>query len=572
MIKKLKKLLNKKNLKIIWFVYAAFSLALVLYLLNYVTGNKLDSISDKYILSSWDVSINDTYYKNAKLDSLHFQTVSDGNYIEMKTYLPTELDIDSPAIYIPIHQCVVRAYLDDEEFFEYGAKRYADNRPVGNGYQIITLPDNYSDKELKVTFEVTENNIFSTLDNIWISDWKDAYRFVIIENRIPFLLGSFLIVFGIIVAILLIFVITNTSSYMDILLLSLFSICMGLWTISYNNILEIFSVQLHTIALIENVSLLIAPLLILAYMSLYIKQQNNKVIKNIYNILVISQLLMTIGIITLHAVNIAHIYEMITMHYIFFILHIIFFSYVLHKSSKYDKKNKIVYNAAIIFFLISVVYDLFAYIFLRYTGYRLLDLTGVSAIGIITFISVLILDLYHDVTLKKMEQQEKELLIKRAYTDDLTQINNRRFCSEYMDKLQSAKSEKYTIISLDVNNLKQINDTYGHSKGDILIKKAANLISRAFNQTGIVGRMGGDEFIVILPINDKHKIDTLIISFKNILDEANLNTDDMHISIAYGYATSNDVEENNVETVYKLADIRMYEHKKSIKKKMYKVS
>jgi diguanylate cyclase (GGDEF)-like protein len=171
-----------------------------------------------------------------------------------------------------------------------------------------------------------------------------------------------------------------------------------------------------------------------------------------------------------------------------------------------------------------------------------------------------------------MEQQEKELLIKRAYTDDLTQINNRRFCSEYMDKLQSAKSEKYSIISLDVNNLKQINDTYGHSKGDILIKKAANLISRAFNQTGIVGRMGGDEFIVILPINDKHKIDTLIISFKNILDEANLNTDDMHISIAYGYATSNDVEENNVETVYKLADIRMYEHKKSIKKKMHKVS
>ena len=97
MIKKLKKLLNKKNLKIIWFVYAAFSLALVLYLLNYVTRNKLDSISDKYILSSWDVSINDTYYQNAKLDSLHFQTVSDGDYIEMKTYLPTELDIDSPA-------------------------------------------------------------------------------------------------------------------------------------------------------------------------------------------------------------------------------------------------------------------------------------------------------------------------------------------------------------------------------------------------------------------------------------------------------------------------------------------
>lgn len=559
-----KKLFNKKNLKTIWFIYAIFSLFLVLYLLNYVIGNTL---SEKYTLKNWNVTINDTHYNNVQLDTLRFKAVSKGDNIIMTTVLPEHSELISPSIYIPIQHSSVSACIDDKLFFEFGHERYSDNRPIGNGFQLVTLPEDFSGKELRITLEVTENNIFSSLNNIWISDWKDAYRYVIIENRLPFLASCFLIVFGLNVTILLIFVISRTSEHIDILLISLFSTCMGLWTISYHNILEVFSVQIHTTALIENVSLLIAPLLILAYMNIYIRQLDNKKITAVYRALCIAQVIISIGIIALHAVNVAHICEMITFHYILFIVHICFFSYVLHSNSKYLKRQKVIYNIGIAVFLISFVYDLTAYIFIRYTGYKLLNIKGISALGIITFICILILDLYHDITLKKMEQQEKELLIKRAYTDDLTQLNNRRFCSEYMDKLREDNNQEYSIISLDVNNLKHINDTYGHSKGDRLIKNAADVISKAFDKTGIVGRMGGDEFIVILSTNNTNTIESLISSFKNILDEINLNTDDLYTSIAYGYATCDDVEDKNIENVYKLADIRMYEHKKSIKSK-----
>ena len=557
----LTKMLNKKNFRTVWFIYSLLSLALVLFLLDYITGKTL---SEKYIPANWNVSINNKQYDNVELDSFRFKSVSKGDTITLSTTLTDPPKLQSPSIYIPVSQSTVNACIDNQLFFEFGHERYSDNRPIGSGFQIVSLPQDFHNRELKITMEVTENNAFSSIDNIWICEWKDSYRFILAENRLAFLASSFLIVFGLILTILLLFVTSKTLLHIDILLISLFSICMGLWTMSYNNMFELFSVEIHTTSLIENVSILIAPLLILAYMNIYIKQLDNKKITTIYRGLNIAQFIISIGIIALHAVNIAHIYEMITFHYTLFIIHICFFSYVLHSTDKYVKRQKIIYNIGIAIFLVSVVYDLITYIVTRYNGHKLLNIEGISVFGIITFICILLLDLYNDITLRKMEQQEKELLIKRAYTDELTQINNRRFCSEYMDKLQEDNNQEYSIISLDVNNLKQINDTYGHAKGDILIKSAADVISKAF-KTGIVGRMGGDEFIVILHTDKTDAINTLINSFKNILDEINAKTEDLYVSIAYGYATYSDVEDKNIESVYKLADERMYEHKKVMK-------
>lgn len=559
----LTKILNKKNFRTVWFIYSLLSLALVLFLLNYITGKTL---SEKCILKNWNISINDKQYNNVDLKSFRFKAVSKKDVITLSTTLTDSPALKSPSIYIPVSQSTVNAYIDNQLFFDFGHERYSDNRPIGSGFQIVSLPQDFHNRELKIIMEVTEKNAFSNIDDIWISDWNDSYRFVLAENRLVFLASSFLIVFGLILTILLLFVTSKTLLHIDILLISLFSICMGLWTMSYNNMFELFSVEIHTTSLIENVSILIAPLLILAYMNTYIKQLDNKKITTIYRVLNIAQFIISIGIVALHAVNIAHIYEMITFHYTLFIIHICFFSYVLHSTDKYVKRQKIIYNIGIAIFLVSVVYDLITYIVTRYNGHKLLNIEGISVFGIITFICILLLDLYNDITLRKMEQQEKELLIKRAYTDELTQINNRRFCSEYMDKLQEDNNQEYSIISLDVNNLKQINDTYGHAKGDILIKSAADVISEAF-KTGIVGRMGGDEFIVILHTDKTDAINTLINSFKNILDEINAKTEDLYVSIAYGYATYSDVEDKNIESVYKLADERMYEHKKVMKSK-----
>ena len=181
------------------------------------------------------------------------------------------------------------------------------------------------------------------------------------------------------------------------------------------------------------------------------------------------------------------------------------------------------------------------------------------------FIAILILDLYHDITIRKMEEHERRLLINRAYTDELTLLNNRRFCTEYMNELDSDEKGKYTIISFDLNDLKKINDEHGHVQGDLIIKSAAGLIEDVFSASGIVGRIGGDEFIAILSTEDTTYVDALLEQLNQRVEEANQGMPELNLSISYGYATKSESEAKVTEYVYQLSDDRMYEHKRIYK-------
>ena len=131
------------------------------------------------------------------------------------------------------------------------------------------------------------------------------------------------------------------------------------------------------------------------------------------------------------------------------------------------------------------------------------------------------LDLYTRMTKSMMEEKEKELLIKRAYTDELTQLHNRTYCSEFMREISLVKQCKFTIINFDLNGLKQMTDTYGHTKGDELICYAALVLDKTFSTEGVVGRMGGDEFIVILETDNVEHIEELIGKLNDNIKEVN---------------------------------------------------
>ena len=214
----------------------------------------------------------------------------------------------------------------------------------------------------------------------------------------------------------------------------------------------------------------------------------------------------------------------------------------------------------------SIAYELASYSIARYVGYMLPEIKGISSIGFVVFIGILVLDLYKRVTKSMMEEQERAFLMKRAYTDELTQLYNRGYCSDYMQKLFNDKSD-YGIINFDLNNLKTTNDTYGHVKGDELICNAAFVIQKAFGNSGVVGRMGGDEFIAIVSNNNKSGIEELLERFNVFIEELNEENDGLNLSISYGYATSDELMGESPEKVYQLADKRMYECKRKGKER-----
>lgn len=558
----------KKNIiKILWLVYALVSVFLVIYLVDLVICKDYNIPSNRLFFDdNWNITINEKSYTDVSLDDFHFPPLKKGDEVIMQRTLPDTWNFEEAAFSFHIRHTTLEVYIDDTLVFEYGNDRAANGKTVGSGYKVINFLNEYKGKDLKLKLYVTENRTSSSIDSVWISEWSNAYRYIVTENRFPLFMGSFLIVFGIVVTLIAIFALLISKKYLNVLFLAVFSICIGIWTLCYHNILIIFSIPLYLISLMEYMSLFIAPIPIMAYMFQYVKKLNNKKLMICQIVLFILQCILSVISIILHATSIMHSAGLLLYFQIIFMSYAFFTTYILRRTIKNDYLNKKYYSIGLYIVVGCIMYDLVKFCIERYLGLNIFRLAGMSALGIIIFICILIIDLYYEITQKMMEEHERELLIRRAYIDDLTQINNRCFCSDYMMKLEKEHNNTYTVISFDLNGLKEANDTYGHIRGDVLICAAANVISEAFSSAGIVGRMGGDEFIAILKTNDKSVVENLIVQFIRLIEDKNRVDSYLNLSISYGYATSDECAGEDIEKVYNLADKRMYECKSSMRK------
>ncbi|MCR5138304.1 MAG: diguanylate cyclase [Oscillospiraceae bacterium] len=168
-------------------------------------------------------------------------------------------------------------------------------------------------------------------------------------------------------------------------------------------------------------------------------------------------------------------------------------------------------------------------------------------------------------------QQHADAMSRLATRDALTGIRNKTAFDE-QTKLLAADlargEERFGFALLDLNDLKLINDNYGHEKGDIAIKNLSRLICEIFSHSPVF-RVGGDEFVVILKNEDYENIESLVSSFRErILTSSGDRTEEPweRISAAVGYALYDKAEDTGVESVLARSDQEMYACKKSMKK------
>jgi len=173
-----------------------------------------------------------------------------------------------------------------------------------------------------------------------------------------------------------------------------------------------------------------------------------------------------------------------------------------------------------------------------------------------------------DITDRK-EAEEKLRFI--SFHDALTGLYNRDYFEEEIARLEGGRQYPVSIISCDLDGLKQINDQFGHSAGDRALKGAAKVLGlHTFRKEDVVARIGGDEFIVILPRVDLDLNSSILERIENGVTQFNNSNldDDLYrpISISMGYAVVH--EGNSLEDGYKSADKAMYleKNKKKVKK------
>lgn len=566
-MKKIKKPTRKTVLKLLFTIYALFSVYFTTRFIDGMFSSEYADISHYLTLNDgWDVTINNDTRQNVSLDAFRFAPVNKGDTIIMERTFPADTDCTGHALVLQIKQAAVTVLLDGEEIHRYGQDRIDRNKTVGSGYLPVDLPEDYASKTLTLQFTVAEDKAFSHIEPLRIYEWKNFYRIILTENRIPLFLGCFLTIFGLVTCCITLIAMLYSTKFTRILCVSLFSICIGLWTLCYYNVLLIFSMPLYTISLLEYLTLYLTPIPLVIYMREDVLALKRPMMYTIYKVLLTVQILATSVFLGLHTVDLVHCAATLKYMQILILCHLIYSVIVESMNLRISKQpGHRLFLIGMLVLSACVGYDLAFYYFNRYLGVAISSTKGIASVGLVIFIAMLLISFYLDLTEKMMQETERNFLIKSAYTDELTQIHNRRYCMEYMTRVKEMEDPDYTVFCFDLNNLKTTNDTLGHAQGDILIKSAAEVIVKAFEPHGIVARMGGDEFIAIAETNDSEEISAMIGEFWENIQKKNKEIPDLNLSIAFGYASCSP-KEYNIEKIYQLADDLMYENKQAMKK------
>jgi len=167
-------------------------------------------------------------------------------------------------------------------------------------------------------------------------------------------------------------------------------------------------------------------------------------------------------------------------------------------------------------------------------------------------------------------QQHADAMSRLATRDSLTGIRNKTAYDNQVKLLQEELDggfKEFGLVMIDLNNLKLINDNYGHDKGDIMIKKLAKIICETFINSPVF-RVGGDEFVIVLKDVDYKNISTLVAQFKRKIGILSGNTRLMpweRVSAAIGYALYDEKLDTVAKDVLTRADQEMYKCKKEMK-------
>ena len=179
--------------------------------------------------------------------------------------------------------------------------------------------------------------------------------------------------------------------------------------------------------------------------------------------------------------------------------------------------------------------------------------------GEVTFLTMFAQQIEMAITIADLFEAVKE----QAITDGLTGLYNRRYFEEYLKKevkRSLRQQQPISIIGIDLDFLKQINDKFGHAYGDLAIKTVANILKKNARSIDTAARMGGEEFNVILPGIEADGAMVAAERIRKAIEETELDTIG-HVTASIGVATFLE-HSDNIEEILELTDQAMYQSKR----------
>lgn len=160
----------------------------------------------------------------------------------------------------------------------------------------------------------------------------------------------------------------------------------------------------------------------------------------------------------------------------------------------------------------------------------------------------------------------KDRLQYLSFHDDLTDLYNRRYFENELQRLNQSRRYPISIIAADIDNLKIVNDTLGHKIGDKYIIKMAEIFKSVLRSEDIAARIGGDEIAVILPETEKDDVEMICSRIKDKCEKVNKGNNEFkslfRVSLGCYCLNQND---HDLSYAFQKADEKMYEDKRNYK-------
>lgn len=555
---------QKKEMAIIIVNYIILCIAIVILMFAYKLSGK-----NTYIKNATEIAEGwvDSNGEKVELDELNFK---EDDKIDIKYTLKNK-DIsnnkNNSMIVFLASNCYVDTYIDGKiiDKDDRNNIKYMGVSP-GRRWHLLNVPSSHNKQEIVLKIDDAYKDSYGRIDNIYIGTPSGVIKQILKDKLSGFLISFLLVIVGILMCILFIFVkysnkhkkIKNMEwNSRTVLYLGVLTICMGLYSSMETYFWQFMLGYSYIFQIVSYIAVFFIGILI-GLIGREILTQKKRILANIVYWLSI------VFFVTATILNFTGVLE---YHYIMRYIYIygaLLSIIVFFEGYTYIKEKEII--SSMLLFGVCLFSVTFACDCIRYLFEGANDICAYTRIGFLVLV-ICIFALCVESVVKMMQKGLYADLYKQmANTDPLTNLYNRNalILDEKMLNELIKKDNTVGIAMFDVNELKYVNDTFGHEQGDILIKTAADLIKEAFGEFGKCYRIGGDEFVSVFTHSDVETVykEALQTFLDNIKKHNEDEKNEHKIQIAYGFYFSNT---ELVDEIWQKADELMYEKKKQMK-------
>ena len=507
----------------------------------------------------WDVIVNGKTTEDQNLSDINVGVQGPGDKVTLFKILPYD-EIISPAVYYRSALMQMNSTVDGGLAITYGREEAEAGKIIPKNGNYIPLPNDFAGKALRINLTDSEDNVMSGISNVYLGNRGELSVYLVYRHRMTLIIGVFLIFFGLLLLVLSTFLHFLQSDSVSMIFCAVLSIILGFYGLSFYDLTSIFTSNKELVTVLEYAALYSLPAGIIGL--LYTTQKGK--IRMISRILFCVDCLFVISSVVLNYLNILHINFMMKWFYpicavegIFVVVSSVM-TIVRHRKKRvHDPAAWLGEDCLLLgmgIFTIFGIMDIIRYEMVRNSAENgiVVDISF-STIGALIFVATMMINYFFHTIGHYNASHIRKRLMGLAYNDPLTGLCNRARCDEVFKSLETEDSNFY-MISIDLDGLKEVNDTKGHQAGDLLISGFASEIEEEFGKNArLISRMGGDEFLVIIGDTQWNAVDRKLKDF-----EENLKGRYM---FSYGFASRAEISGLSPREIFLMADSRMYRMK-----------